>query len=73
LKCTERVFEAEFIQRIHSSFALISVQSDSFPLAMSTVHFAVRTAAVVRELAGVAVGAQNASVNPKQTIETKAA
>ncbi len=50
----------------------MSVQSDSFPLAMSTVHFAVRTAAAGRESASLALGIQNASINPKQAIETRA-
>ena len=36
--------EEELIRKIHSLFALVRVQSDSLPSAMSTVHFAVRTA-----------------------------
>jgi len=74
LKWIDRGFESEFIQRIHSSFALTSVQPDSFPAAMSTVHFGVRTAGAGREAAGRATDAKNkeaqrAPVNPQQTIE----
>ncbi len=73
LKWMERVFEAEFIHRIHSSFALTRVQSDSFPSAISIVHFAVRTAGADPEPAGLAVEAQNTSINPTQVSEGKIA
>jgi hypothetical protein len=43
LKWIERDVAPELDQRIHSWFALISVQFDAFPAAMSIVHFAVRT------------------------------
>ncbi len=69
----ERAFEAEFIHRIHSSFAFTSVQSDSFPSAISIVHFAVRTAGADPEPAGLAVEAQIASINPTQVSEGKIA
>jgi hypothetical protein len=73
LKWTERGFEEEFIHEIHSSFALMSVQSDSFPSAISIVHFAVRAAGADPEPAGLAVDAQNTNINPRQVIEDKIA
>jgi hypothetical protein len=73
LKCTERGLEEEFDQRIHSWFALTRVQPDSFPAAISIVHFAVRTGGSALELAGVAIQVQNTNVNPKNAIESTTA
>src|SRR5271156_1572333 len=73
LKCTERGLEEEFDQRIHSWFALMRVQSDSFPAAISIVHFAVRTGGRALELAGLTTDAQNTNINPKHVIESTTA
>src|ERR1700735_1094274 len=71
LKWMERDVVDEFDQRIHSCLALMSVQSDSFPAAISIVHFAVRTGGMALELPGLTVDAQNANRNPKHVIERK--
>jgi hypothetical protein len=73
LKCTERGLEEELDQRIHSWFALIRVQSDSFPAAMSIVHFAVRTGGRSVEPAGLATDVQNTNIDPKHAIESTTA
>ena len=73
LKWTERGLEEELDQRIHSWFALIRVQSDSFPAAISIVHFAVRTGGGGVEPAGVATDVQNTNTNPKHAIESTTA
>jgi hypothetical protein len=67
----ERGVAAEFDQRIHSWFALMSVQSDSFPAAISIVHFAVRTGGMAVEPTGLTIDAHNANKNPKLVIESK--
>jgi hypothetical protein len=68
----ERGFEVVFDQRIHSYFALISVQSVAFPSAISIVHFGVRTAGTAPELMGLAIVAWIKDTTPKQPIATKA-
>ena len=73
LKWMERVLDEEFIHRIHSSFFLIRVQSDSLTSAISIVHFGVRTAGADPEPAGLPVDAQNMNINPKEVIESKIA
>ena len=73
LKWMERGLEEEFDQRIHSWFALMRVQSDSCPGAISMVHFGVRTAGMGREPAGLANVAQSMNIVPKHIIESKAA
>jgi hypothetical protein len=69
LKGLERGFEQEFIHRIHSSFAWMRVQSDSFLSEISIVHSAGRTAGADRELAGLAVDVSNIDIHPKQVTE----
>jgi len=69
----ERGLEEEFDQRIHSWFALMRVQSDSCPAAISMVHFGVRTAATALEPAGLANVAQKMNIVARHVIESKAA
>jgi hypothetical protein len=73
LKWIERGVAAEFDQRIHSWLALISVQSVSFPAAISIVHFAVRTGGIAVEPSGLAIEAQNTNAIPQDVIESKVA
>jgi hypothetical protein len=73
LKWMERDVGAEFDQRIHSWLALMSVQSDSFPAAISIVHFAVRTGGMAVVPMGLAIEAQNTNAIPQHAIESKVA
>src|ERR1700691_2408093 len=73
LKWMERGVAPELDQRIHSWFALISVQLDSFPAAISMVHFAVRTGGRALEPAVLVSDATNAKTNPKHAVESSAA
>ncbi len=49
------------------------VQSDSFPAAISIVHFAVQTGGKALDAAGLAIEAQNTIITPEHVIESKAA
>jgi hypothetical protein len=73
LKWMEREVAAELDQRIHSWFALISVQFDCFPAAISMVHFAVRTGGRALEPTGLASDATNAKTNPKHVVKSSGA
>jgi hypothetical protein len=69
LKWIERGAAPEFDHRIHSWLALTRVQSDSFPAAMSMVHFADRTGGRTLEPAGLAIEPKRMNVDKKQVIE----
>ena len=70
VKWMERGVAPEFDQRIHSWFALTSVQLVCFPAAISMVHFAVRTGEIALDLAGAAVETRKENINPKHAAES---